>query len=173
MHEHPYIAVINLPHRTDRLEHFKKQAQEQGFTFNVHEGVYGEPTHVAINKAWKNVIRFAKEQGLPEIIAMEDDCIFTRPGAFMEWLDHKPNDFDIYLGGVYGRDIGKKGTIKTFCGLHCILVNSRFYDTFLKVSDRENIDIALGGKGRYILYDVAKQIDGYSDNMKRYVNYNG
>ena len=164
--------VLHLPDRTDRLENIKRQAEWQGFEFMLHEGMRGEPVHTYISRSHKNIIRYAKEQGLPEVLVMEDDISFKGDGAFQDFLAHKPNNYDIFLGGTYGRDFKRDKTIRTFRGLHLYIVNSRFYDKFLGVTEKEHIDVALGGLGRYILYDVARQTDGYSDNIKRYVNYN-
>lgn len=166
------VNVINLPHRTDRLEHFKNQAREQGFEYIVWEGMMGNPTHTYISRSHKQIIMAAKAEGLEEVCVMEDDIVFPHPLAFKDWLQHKPNKYDIYLGGNYGKDKNRDGTIRSFFGLHLYMVHNKFYDKFLSTPDREHIDLALSGKGRYILYDVAKQMSGFSDNLKREVDYN-
>lgn len=164
--------VINLPHRTDRLEHFKKQAEEQGFEYKVWDGIMLEPTHTAISRSHKQIVYNAQKDGLEEVLIMEDDIVFDYPNAFKDFIKNKPNNYDLYLGGNYGKDRNRDGTIRSFFGLHLYIVHNKFYDKFLSVPEREHLDLALSGKGRYILYNVSKQIAGFSDNLKRETDYN-
>ena len=66
---------------------------------------------------------------------MEDDVYFPAQDGFEYFLKNKPDDFDIYLGGIYlGSDKVKEMNQRIrhrFSGLHCYIVHERFYDTFL------------------------------------------
>jgi hypothetical protein len=93
------------------------------------------------------------------------------PGAWQYFLDHKPADFDLYLGGVFHGNIKEDGSVDDFVGLTLYIVNERFYDTFLLLNEMNNIDRELAHKGRYIVCDkmVCSQWGGWSGNKLQFV----
>lgn len=102
----------------------------------------------------------------------EDDILFSAVGAFKYYINNTPEDFDIYLGGVvYGKIIDN--IVNDFSGLTLYMVNSRFYDAFLALPEKEHLDQALRGKGLFKVCApmIVKQSAGYSDNTKRYMDY--
>ena len=98
----------------------------------------------------KIIIEQAKENGLPEVLIFEDDVYFPSKDGFKYFLDNKPDDFDLYLGGIYsGHDKINENNKSIngfyFSGLHCYICHSRFYNTFLSIdTSNEDLDSALG-----------------------------
>jgi hypothetical protein len=162
--------VINLPSRIDRKEHIEGEAWEQGFVIKFWDGVvHSQIVFMGVSQAHKQIVRDAKNRKLKETLIMEDDCKFLGPGAFRYFVEHKPLDYDLYLGGVFFGHI-KDGIVKDFCGMTCYFISERFYDTFLSTNEMDNLDRSLRDKGKYVVCDpfVCTQIGGYSDNKKVY-----
>lgn len=137
----------------------------------------------SINRSHKAIIRYAMEMGFEETCLIEDDCYFPAPDGWQYFLNHKPDDYDIYLGGCYGlnkvafnRVRGEHGAVEihNFVGLHCAIIHSRYYDRFLSVPDNEHIDTIQAGMGKfYVCYPMAAlQRPGFSYNNMREVDYN-
>lgn len=161
-----------LPERKERILH--ELAEQEIFDFQFWEGIF-DPTSVvvSINKSHKQIIRYAKEMGLPEVLVFEDDIKFCDTGAFDYFLDNKPRDFDIYLGGIYMGILEADNTVKKFSGFHCYIVHERFYDAYLSVPDDVHIDRGMEGKGKFVVcYPFAcVQTNGFSMNTKKEENY--
>lgn len=168
------INVIHDQNRADRRILLQSEILEHGLEVKFWPALQ-EPVMVfaGINRAHKQVIRWAKEIKLPMVCIGEDDLHLTAPGAWKYFLDHIPTDFDIYLSGIYCGIIRKDRTVNDFCGLHLYIVHERFYDAFLGVSVELHLDRGLANKGKYIVCDqfCAIQRDGYSDNKKKYASY--
>ena len=115
------LNIIYLRHRIDRLALLQKELDHEKITnYRIWDGIIDENPCVGIARAHKQIIRFAKESRLPEIVIAEDDLHFTTQGAFEFFLSNKPNVFDIYLGGVMWRDNYIKIISMTFQALQCI-----------------------------------------------------
>lgn len=144
--------VIHNSARLDRGNLMLKEALEQDYEIRQFNAVIMQPPKTGISKAHKNVIRFAKENNMEWVLVLEDDCHFTDKGALQHFIDTIPEDFDIYLGGVCIKEpIPEDRTLEKFCCMHCYIVHSRFYDTFLGVRETTDIDNALAGLGKYIV----------------------
>lgn len=169
------IGVIHSEDRYDRLKQFQSDFREQGIEdYLVFPAIFETTPQHGINKAHKQVIQYAKDYGFSEVCVMEDDVRFTHPNSFSYFLQNKPQDFDIYLAGIYLGEIDKNKRIKNdFAGFHCYIVNEKFYDTYLSVPDTEHIDRALEGLGDYYVCHpfAAIQYNGFSDNTKRKMSY--
>jgi hypothetical protein len=170
------INIIHLPERLDRWLTLQKELEEQGITeYKIWDGIIddGHNTTRAISRAHKQIIQFAKEIGLPEVMIAEDDVQFISPGAFNYFLENKPPDFDIYLASVYHGIIKEDSSVTDFSGLTLYIVKSKFYDQFLAVNENEDLDRALKNKGKFIICNpfAAIQYNGYSDHLKKYCNY--
>lgn len=172
--------VIHMPHRIDRLDNLLKEFKEQNITdFKIWDAVvHPTITILGVAESHKRIVEFAQTNNLPEVLIMEDDVSFYDKGAFDFFMDNKPEDFDIYLGGIYHGYIKPDNTVDDFCGLHCYIVKAQFYDTFINLPISAgtmfmNIDRALMHKGRYYVCNpfVAYQMDGYSDNKKADATY--
>lgn len=165
--------VIHNRKRTDRYELITGEALTQGFGIKWFDAVippFGVPPKTAISQAHKNVIRWAKQEGIKRVLVMEDDVKFTHPKALQYFLDNTPDEFDIYLGGAcWRKPIPDSGVLKIFCWMHLYIVDERFYDTFLSVRENTDIENALAGLGTYIICQpfAAIQHDTHSDNAKR------
>lgn len=138
-------------------------------------------TVASINKSHKKIVEYAKDKGLPEICILEEDVMFLSPGAWQYFLDNKPKDFDLYLGGCYGlnqeaykRIAEGKGAvpIHNFAGLHCYIISESYYEKFLALPVNKHIDDQ-PGMGRFYVCSpfIALQHPGWSSNNKEKVNY--
>lgn len=127
---------------------------------------------VAIAQAHKQIVRCAKEQGLPAVCIAEDDLYFFGYGAWDYFLAHIPDDYDIYLGNVF-HGLNEDNTTNDFCGLTLYICHERFYDTFLALPDINHLDRSLAGKGRYVVCDpmVCTQRGGYSFQKRAWDSY--
>ncbi len=132
-------------------------------------------TYQGINKAHKQIIQWAKENGLPYVTVAEDDLQFFDKGAYEYFLNNEPKDYDLYLGGIFLGEIDDDNETQKFTGLSLYKCNYTFFDYFLSAEENEHLDIALcavGGKFVVSNPFVVKQHNGYSTNEKRYMNYN-
>lgn len=162
--------------REERLLSIVYQSKQHGFTVRFWEGVHEKIAKKGISKAFKKVIRWAKENNLPEVIIAEDDMVLTAPGAWQYYMDNKPEDFDIYLGGIYSGDMDGNRIINGYSGHTLITVSSKIYDLILSADEYKDLDRWLGTyclEKKFIvcLPFVCKQIEGYSDNHRRRVEY--
>jgi len=151
--------------------------KEQGITdYKIWEPVFDSDSVIrSINLSHKQIVQWAKFHNLHEICILEDDVMFTAPGAWQRFLDEMPLwPFDIYLGGTYGLNKPITGKIDKINGLHCFIIRQRFYDTFLGVHDDIHIDVALDNLGcYYICYPfVALQRPGFSANSRAFSDKN-
>ena len=171
---YPTIHVIHNSDRADRKKVLLGEFEKQGirnyvFFPSVHDV---ELVQKGINKAHKNIIQYAKENNLESVLIAEDDIQFFDEGAFDFYIKNKPDDYDIYLGGIYLGEI-EYGITKRFTGMTLYMVHNKFYDTFLSTDEYEHIDISLAYLGKYVVCDpfVVRQHNGISDNEKKYMNY--
>lgn len=175
------VNVINLPKRIERLESFKEQAKEQGFKYQVWEGVIDlAAVFRGICNAHKNIIRYAKATKQKMVFIAEDDCVFLGAGAWDFYLSQMPEEFDLYLTMIYEGKIDENNRVVkdplSFSGLTCYCVHESFYDVFLSINDMDHIDKKIGSLAdKYKFYVcpqfVAKQLNGYSDQKKRDCKY--
>lgn len=171
----PTIHIIHLPHRTDRYAHLMQEFQSQGITnYRIWGGILDKQIPFrGINLAHKQIVQYAKETGLPEILIGEDDLKFTCSRSFQYFLENKPQDYDLYLSSVYNGLLLKDNTVQHFCGMTLYFINQRFYDIFLSVPEVNNIDAVLRNKGRFVVCNpfTAIQINGFSDHKSKNCNY--
>lgn len=169
--------IFNFIHSTNQPERWKSinlEMEVQGITEYYAWSAILDPmaSFRGISQAHKQPIRDAKAKGLKEVCVAEDDIKFLAPGAWQYFLDHKPEDFDLYLGSIFHGHIKEDGSVDDFAGLTLYIVNQRFYDTFLALNEMNHIDRELAHKGRYIVCDkmVCSQHGGYSLNKQAYVD---
>jgi hypothetical protein len=177
------IYMIHDGLRKDRRDLFTKELDEQGIeTWEIVPAVKDSPVpRWNIAEAHKNCIRKAQARSLERVVIMEDDVMFTAPGAynrFLELADTLPGNWDLFISGSY--DASRKSVpkdnlvrIHPFSGLHCYMVNSRYYDKFLKTGGENlNIDKSLNGIIYMAFPMLALQHDTFSDNVQRVTQYN-
>ena len=169
------INFIHLPQRKDRLNSLKKEVQEQNISeYRLWNGIIDlEITARGISKAHKQIVLYAKDNNMPQILIAEDDVHFTEKGAFDFFLENKPSDYDLYLGGVYFGKLMSNNTVEDFSGLTCYAVHARFYDKFLSIPENIHLDRALKGFGKYVVCNpfAVIQHNGFSDNTNTFTNY--
>jgi hypothetical protein len=134
-----------------RLEEFKKEAGRQGFQYVVSPAVFRESKSQGISEAHRAVVNQAKLAGLDECCIMEDDVVFFKPDSFRIFLKKKPRRFDLYLGGIISGSVDRSGRVPQFSGLHCYIISSRFYDTFLSADPYNHIDRWLSDRGEFFV----------------------
>lgn len=141
------VNIISLPHRTDRLRTAIQQCEQAGMEYKVWPGIRIEGDSArGISQAHKQIVRWAKDNNLPEVLIVEDDFMLTSSQSFQRFLETKPEEFDIYLGGISGGEVDEStGFILTqFSGLFFYMVNHTFYDAFLEADESMHIDMYVG-----------------------------
>jgi hypothetical protein len=163
------LHIITLPARKYLLE---KEIARMGIDAVYWPAIILPNVTTAISRSHKQIVRFAKENNLGDITIAEDDIIFTALSGWKYFLENKPQDFDLYIGGHYSGNHYPDNTVKDFTGLTLYTISSIFYETFLKANELWNIDTCLWGKGKYVVCnpEVAKQRNGYSFNRHAVVN---
>jgi hypothetical protein len=166
--------IIHDRNRKDRFEVLLRELSTQGISYILWDAVKDITPGTGISKAHKNIVAWAKQNHQPEVLIMEDDVRFCGPGSFDYFLKNKPDEFDLYLAGIYYGQLSPENTVKTFSALHCYIIHERFYDTFLSVPIKYQLDTYLSEQNG--LYKVchpfaAIQHNGYSDNVKKKVDY--
>jgi hypothetical protein len=141
--------------------------------YKIWPGIINENTRKAIAQAHKQIVLWATGQNKPSVIIAEDDIKFTSKGAFDFFLANEPNDYDIYLGGIFHGKVNNDNTVLDFAGTHLYIIKQHFYSTFLSLPENLDFDRELAHKGRYVVCNpfVAIQHNGYSDNKKRHQEY--
>lgn len=166
------INVIHNPENKERgVKMFSEILRQTARPLIVFwPAIYDTPTCKGISRAHKQIVRAHLNE--PEVIIMEDDVRIPSEKGLEYFLENKPDDFDLYLSGVYTGS-PKDGIVKTFSGLHLYIVNQRFYETFLKADENKPLDRGLAGKGLFkVCYPYAAiQYNGYSENTGREENY--
>lgn len=179
--------IIHNEKRTDRWETLQQELKEQNITeYKIIPAVTSNHKSVInICNAHKNCVRYAIEQGWDKVLIFEDDIKFPAPGSFDRFLEifkKLPEDWLIYLGGIYDGAVtpldDEFATCMHFSGLHCYVINKAFFEEFLQADETINLDRWISGKRwknqkAYLAYPmVAYQYDGFSDNIKRKTEYN-
>lgn len=167
-----------FPHRKVREDSFMEQIKIQGIkSFKVWNGIYDPvDTISAISRSHKLVVRHAKENELSRVIIAEDDVLFTKEGAWDYFLKSIPTECDMFLGHVYDGLWHPNGKLRgQFSSMSLYCVNSKFYDYFLSVPENKHIDLVMNNSWRHdirvCLPMVCRQMSGWSDNMKKNVDY--
>ncbi len=167
--------IIHSKDRTDRMSKLISELDEQKiYTYEIWDAVHDfMSVRKGINLAHKTIVDYARLKKWESVLIMEDDVRFCGEGAFNHFLETKPESFDIYLGGIYLGDIDENNRTKSFSGLHCYIVHSRFYNTFLSTPGDEHIDRILSNLGEYyVSYPFTSiQYNGRSSNTKQDENY--
>lgn len=179
------VIIHDIAANPDRFFDFQREMEDQhikNWTILPATKLPGSVIR-SISISHKRAVRAAKELGYERICIMEEDVIFPDKAGWSYFLSSMPadNDFDLYIGGIITGFGDKKEQYKTpsfitpsFTGMHCYVIHSRFYDTFLSTSDDQHIDQALDGLGKYVVcYPFAAlQRPGWSANARAYVDYN-
>jgi len=177
--------VINLPHRTDRLESVNKELSKvfDNPEYTLIPGIYDEKPFKGCAQAHINAIQHAKDNNYSKVIIMEDDLVFRDNSKeyMSECFANAPEDYELLLGGIYycGNKIEYNqywNKIDSFSSTHFMVVHEKLYDKIISFDKEIHIDQFLASKELNLdLYVTNKyfafQAVGYSDNVKRNVNY--
>lgn len=174
--------VIYNHHRPEKKELFTDVFKEQNIDdYEIFPAVIFQQTSPpeAISESFKTVIREAKERGDKEIVVFEDDILFTSPNGWKYFLDHKPDNYDVYIGGSYfiQNDTEYKPPlvkVKSWVGNQMLMISQRYFDRWLNTDSKNHCDTAQSGLGEfYVCFPfVALQRSGWSANAQAIVNYN-
>lgn len=98
------VYVLNLPHRTDRLDQMTEELNRHGIPFTVWSAVYnpGLGAHGLID-TMKSVLRHIVEKRQQNVIILEDDATFliNNPAAFLKAiLPQVPRDYHLLMLGL-------------------------------------------------------------------------
>lgn len=169
--------VVNIIHNEKNLQRFEwinKTITEHNLEYKFWPAIFDPRlSFMGISRAHKQIVQDAKDKGLPCVCIAEDDMYFTSKNSWQYFLDNIPMDYDLYLSGIYCGKPDENSIISDFCGLHLYIVNQRFYDKFLSVSENQHLDRGMkdaGGKYVVCIPTVAKQYDGWSENKGIMVN---
>lgn len=175
----PWI-VINMSHRTDRMELLHKAFPDQ--TIERFDAIRNDDPEIGCRESHLAVIRLAKERGYPWVLILEDDCdpypeFQTEfPGVLSYLWNHK-NDWEIYNGGPNPKAIkrydGKMILIDDWISAQFIIVNSNIYDKLLShdATKPKKID-EYYSKFKTLTSTpmLTRQLDTYSDLAKSVTN---
>lgn len=180
--------VINLPERKERLE--RSLFELQNYFLNnqpyIVEGVIDKPIHKGIAQAHINAIKMAIGiDATQPIMIIEDDVNFVSNSK--DYIndcfknENLPHDWDILLSSIYncGKLIKYNDhwhKIETFfCGLTCYVINPKCFEKIINFEKNKHIDRAMIESLNLNCYVSNKfwaiQHNGFSDNVKKYVNY--
>lgn len=167
--------IIHCANQSNRLPRLLNELEGQGIKeFELWEGYHDKDSVVkSINLAHKSIVEYAQLAKWDECLIFEDDIRFCGAGAFQYYLNNKPTEFDLYLGGVYIGDPDENHTVNHFTGFHCYIIHSRFYQTFLDTPNDEHIDVALSNLGNFHVSHpfTSIQYNGFSSNTRKDENY--
>ena len=175
----PDLQQRALRKREERLISIVRQAKRYSFPVHFWEGDLTDNVFRAKNVArmFKKIVAYAKEERLPFITIAEDDMVFTSKKSWQYYLDNWPDDFDLYLGGIYAGRLDGNRIVDGYSGNTLVTVHERFYDVFLKDDPTEfHQDRAMGklcSQYKFIVTIpfVVKQMGGYSENKKQELTY--
>ncbi len=134
----------------------------------------------SIAQSHKNIVYWAKEQELNEVCIAEQDLFFPSPNGWNYFLENKPKEFDVYIGGNYlfdNRVEYKPPLVKVnaWTGNQLIIISERYYDRWLATPEGQHIDTAQDGKGEFYCcfpYPALQIPSRSANNGWQMLNYN-
>ena len=182
------IYCIHLPHRTDRMENIKKlQKNYPSFNIIVVNGIRDENGACGCLLSHQFIIRKAKQENLPYVWVIEDDCRFSVNNGVLAGYAREIARFIPKVGIINGcanlndpniSIVAKAGDmtylrcpdIRT---THCIVYGASCYDTMLSFDDTRVTDVITNECDMVFTYPyLATQLPSYSDIEKKDVGYN-
>lgn len=166
------MNILNA--RSERTEKLLSELNRCGITdYTLWPGVFAGSVKKSINLAHKEVVKWALENDLDEVVIAEDDLLPTHPNSWKYYLDNRPLVFDLYLSSVFLGDVDNDNRVKEFTGLTLYTISKRFYVKFLMTPDDEHLDHALVGLGDFRVCPkfCFIQSDGLSSNTGKWETY--
>jgi len=170
-------AMLNIIHDDNKFKRYSvlmEELQTQDITkYKIWDAVHSDTIIKSINLAHKQIVRWAKENELPFVTIAEDDIKFCDRGAYDYFVANVPDDYDLFLGGIFLGVIDEYNEVKEFTGLTLYRIANHFFDTFLSLPEDEHIDQALANKGKYVVCNpfTVTQHNGVSSQSNQYCNY--
>lgn len=166
--------TLNILHDSrliQRYDNLMYQLNTHKIPYKIWDAVECKENVVkSINLSHKQIVQYAKDNGLKEICIGEDDIIFTSDNAWKYFLDNKPESFDLYLAATFCPP--NSGLV---CGFHLYVISEKFYDKFLSTPDDVHIDTYMDElKGDYHFchpYPALQRGGEWSTNNRAVVNY--
>ena len=176
------IFVINLEHRKDRKEKMEKQLKEQNLSAEFFKAIQNENGTIGCMLSHLEIIKIAKEQGLKNVMILEDDCVFRSYFKFPS----PPNNWKmLFFGGAVNKIIDDYNhhwkRVSTWYA-HCYIIHANLFDTILNEANKwmgtkaidevycEHINMEYPS---YIHYPtIATQTQDYSDIEKKNIDRN-
>lgn len=150
--------VINLDSRGDRWERIKEKFKDSVFQLERFSAISDSVGWKGCGNSHMALIQMAKDNNLPSILIIEDDCNPSKEfndywPKIKKWLDANKNKWDIFIGGntYYGSvftssNDKQTNTIQPVCTikpdiklyytkllcLHFYYLNGSVYDSFLE-----------------------------------------
>lgn len=163
--------------REERIISIVRQSKQMAFPVRFWEGDIFRGNfidgRIGISRSFKRIVRWAKENGMDRVTIGEDDLLFSDPGAWKYYLENIPEDYDLYLGGIYSGYVREGRLVSSYAGHSLITLHNRFFDFFLShPEDGLHIDRWLGQHYADKVYRVCTPFvvtqvpTFYSDNHK-------
>lgn len=174
-------VVIYNSYRPEKYDLFMGEFERQKIDVEIFHCEQNQNYNVVekISESFKTVIREAKERGDKEICIFEDDILFPSENGWEYFIENKPENFSVYIGGNYVVDNRLKYKppiikVDVWVGNHCIIVNESYYDIWLNTDSKLHCDSVHAGLGNfYACFPYpALQRTGWSANTQTVVNYN-
>lgn len=177
------INIIHDSRRPERWDPLMEELSKQQITdYKIWSPIEDSNNVIrSINISHKQIVQWAKQEGIKEVCIMEDDAMFPAHDGWTYFLSKKPKDFDIYSACNYGPmwkkctpfEEGKVIALLPIVGLHLYIIHSRYFDTFLSVPETDHIDTIQRGGVFEICYPMASiQRPGFSSNNRAWTDYN-
>lgn len=178
--------VINLDHRTDRVEEIKNEFQDWGTPIERVSAVKKTPGWKGCSLSHLKCVKIAKERRYPWVLIIEDDCILTDGGKerfqrILPYLWTNKDKWDIFNGGVHFisefKIVDKEQQIFEVRAVanHFYIVNSTAYDKILENHPslpEEPIDVFYQKYKNWTMTPaIAAQRSSYSDNENKEEDY--
>lgn len=175
------IFCISLTDRKDRRKKIKKHMKNRKLYFKFYNAIKNtENPAKGCLQSHLNIIKLAKKQNLKAVLIIEDDCFFIKKPT----LERAPSDWDmLYLGGNLEQVI-KKEDKKVWYRMRCwtthsYIIKKSMYDIVIQGLEKYQGEVdkyyceIIHPKYNCYMCDppVTKQLAGYSDIVKKEVDY--
>jgi GR25 family glycosyltransferase involved in LPS biosynthesis len=189
------IYCINLDKRPNRWKDAQEEFKKHNLTVERFSGIVGNPNniptkivpgHVGCVLSHYSIIKKASEEGLNQILILEDDAVFSEDlqPQFENYVKQVPKDWDmLYFGGNHNNEPLQKITEnvykihKTYT-THAYAVKKSVFPVVIKMFPKLNHEVdvmysILQNSFECFVFKphLAWQRNGYSDILERDVNY--
>jgi glycosyl transferase family 25 len=138
--ENLQVYVINLDHRTDRLEEITKELDIMGLKFKRFPAIKTSPGIIGCGLSHLAVLKEARELGLKEVLIFEDDFTFSESKEHCwktveEFLKNETYDVVMFGYNMQKSSPYKPGLLKVLEAqtASAYIVNHRFYDKLINL----------------------------------------